>query len=80
MDLLPAVFILTAHRGMLVEKELAAVRVAPHNGCVIQWCEPVAVLVIWGGAELQEGLGEEVKVVTGLVHRTNTHVDHFPTG
>lgn len=66
---MPAVLILAAYGGMLVEKQLTAVRVAPHNGCVIQWGEPVAVLVIWGGAKLQEGLGEEFKVVTGLLHR-----------
>jgi hypothetical protein len=80
VDLVPAILILAAHGGMLVEKELTAVRVTPHNGCVIQRCEPVAVLVIWGGAKLQEGLGEEFKVVTGLVHGMNTHVDCFPTG
>lgn len=66
---MPAVLILAAHGRMLVEKQLAAVRVAPHNGRVIQRGEPIAVLVIWGGAKLQEGLGEEFKVVTGLVHR-----------
>lgn len=72
VDLVPAVLILAAHGGMLVEKQLAAVRVAPHNGRVIQRCEPVAVLVIWGGAKLQEGLGEEFKVVTtGLIHGMN---------
>lgn len=54
---MPAVLILAAHGGMLMEEELAAVRVSPHNGCVVQWCEPIAVLVIWGGTKLQEGLG-----------------------
>lgn len=57
---MPAVLILAAHGGMLVEKQLTAVRVAPHNGRVIQWGEPIAVLVIWGGAKLQEGLGEGI--------------------
>lgn len=68
---MPAVLVLAAHRGMLMEKELAAVRVTPHNGRVIQRCESIAVLVVWGGAELQEGLGKELKVITGLMHGTN---------
>lgn len=68
VDLVPAIFILAAHGGMLVEEELAAVRVTPHNGRVIQRREPVAVFVIRGGAKLQEGLGEEFKVVTGFLH------------
>lgn len=71
VDLMPAVLVLAAHGGMLMEKELAAVRVAPHNGRVIQRCESIAVLVVWGGAELQEGLGKEVKVIAGLMHGTN---------
>lgn len=71
MDLLPAVLVPAAHGGVLVEKELAAVGVAPHNGRVVQRCEPVAVLVVWGGAKLQEGLGEEFKVVTGVIHGMN---------
>lgn len=68
---MPAILVLAAHGGMLMEKELAAVRVAPHNGCVIQRREPIAVLVIRGGAQLQEGLGKEWKVVTGLLHGMN---------
>lgn len=68
---MPAVLVLAAHGGMLVEKELAAVRVAPHNGRVIQRRESIAVLVVWGGAELQEGLGKEAKVIAGLMYGTN---------
>lgn len=71
VNLVPAILILAAHGSMFMEKELTAVRVTPHNGRVIQWCEPIAVLVIWGGTKLQESLGKEFKVVTGLIHGVN---------
>lgn len=59
---MPAILILAAHGGMLVEKQLAAVGVASHNGRVVQRCESIAVLVIWGGTKLQKGLGKNLKL------------------
>lgn len=59
---MPTVLIFAAHGGMLVEKQLAAVGVASHNGRVVQRCESIAVLVIWGGTKLQKGLGKNLKL------------------
>lgn len=79
---MPAVLIPAAHGGMLMEEELAAVRVSPDNGRVVQRCESVAVLVIRGGPKLQEGLGEEFKVVTGshTWKELKIQVNRFPSG
>lgn len=52
MDLMPAVLILTAHGGMLVEKQLTAVGVAPDDRRVVQGREAIAVFIIRGGAKL----------------------------
>lgn len=35
VDLVPAILIFAAHRGMLVEEELTAVGVAPHDCSVV---------------------------------------------
>lgn len=56
VDLVPAVLVLAADGRALVQEQLAAVGVAPDDGRVVQRREPVAVLVVRGGAELQEGL------------------------
>lgn len=61
VDLMPAVLVLTTHGCVLMEEELTTVGVAPDNGRVIQRCEAVAVLVIWGGAKLQKGLWKRAK-------------------
>lgn len=56
VDLMPAVLVLAAHGGMLMEQQLTAVRVAPDDGSVVQGCEAVAVFIIRGGSKLQKGL------------------------
>lgn len=52
VDLMPAVLVLTAHGGVLMEKQFAAVGVAPDDGRVIQRREAVAVFIIRGGSKL----------------------------
>lgn len=52
MNLMPAVLILTAHGGVLVEEQLTAVGVAPDDRRVVQGREAIAVFIIRGGAKL----------------------------
>lgn len=56
VDLMPAVLVLAAHAGVLVEQQFTAVRVTPDDGGVIQGREAVAVFIIRGGSKLQKGL------------------------
>lgn len=66
VDLMPAILIFAAHRGMLVEEELTAVGVAPHDRSVVQGCEAVTVFIIRRCSKLQQGLGKTPNtVVTG---------------
>lgn len=59
MNLVPAVFILAAHGGVVFKQELAAARVPPHHHAVIQRSQAAAVLVIRRGSQLQQSLREE---------------------
>ena len=53
VDLVPAVLVLAADGGVLVEQELAAGRVASHHGRVVQSGQSTAVLVVWRRTQLQ---------------------------
>lgn len=59
VDLLPAVLIHAAQPGVVVQQELTAVGITPDHGAVVQGCQPSAVLVVWGGTQVQQRLQEK---------------------
>lgn len=56
MDLLPAVLIAVAQLGMIVQQQLAAVRISPNHGTVIEGGEPTTVLIVWRRPQIQQCL------------------------
>lgn len=64
MNLLPAVLVHAAHLSMIMQQELAAVRVAPHHRAVIQRSQATTVLVIRRSAQIQQRLHTKVMVTS----------------
>lgn len=62
VHLVPAILVLAAHTGMLMQQKLTAVGVAAHDGRVVQGREAIAVLVVGGGPELQQRLARNTKL------------------
>lgn len=60
VNLVPAVLVLAADGGVVVEQELTAARVSSHHHAVIQRSQTSAVLVVWRSSQLQQRLTEEV--------------------
>lgn len=56
VNLLPAILVHAAHLSVIMQQELAAVRVAPHHRAVIQRSQATTVLVIRRGAQVQQRL------------------------
>lgn len=47
VNFMPAVLILAADKGMVIQQELAAAWVTSHHHTVIEWSQTTTVLVVW---------------------------------
>lgn len=53
---MPAVLVLAADGGVLIQQELAAVGISAQHGCVIQRCQTTTVFIVRRSPELQQCL------------------------
>lgn len=56
MDLLPAVLVAVAQLCVIVQQQLATVRISPDHGTMIEGGEPTTVLIVWRRPQIQQCL------------------------
>lgn len=64
VNLLPAVLVHAAHLSVIMQQELAAVRVAPHHRAVIQRSQATTVLVIRRSSQVQQRLHTQIMLIS----------------